>query len=79
VIAAPAEHPNHDQIQQTNRHSPRSCSNPINRRSARAALTALFAAGPDIHLDPDSPPIFSYGARGHVQHGTETLPVLLGT
>jgi cytochrome P450 len=48
------------------------------RIEARAALTALFTACPDIRLDPNSPPIFFYGARGFVQHGTERLPVLLG-
>ncbi|WP_433185896.1 hypothetical protein [Actinoallomurus sp. CA-150999] len=41
-------------------------------------LTALFAARPDIRLDPGSPPSFYYGARGFVQHGTDALPVLLG-
>ncbi|GAB3981396.1 cytochrome P450 [Actinoallomurus acanthiterrae] len=50
---------------------------PLARIEARAALTALFAACPDIRLDPDSPPTFFYGARGFVQHGTETLNVLL--
>jgi cytochrome P450 len=52
---------------------------PLARIEARAALTALFAACPDIRLAPDSPPSFYYGARGFVQHGTETLTVLLGS
>ena len=51
---------------------------PLARIEARAALTALLAACPDVRLDPDSPPSFYYGARGFVQHGTDALPVLLG-
>jgi cytochrome P450 len=51
---------------------------PLARIEVRAALTALFAACPDVRLDPDSPPSFYYGARGFVQHGTDALPVLLG-
>jgi cytochrome P450 len=50
---------------------------PLARIEARAALTALLAACPDLRLDPESPPSFFYGARGFVQHGTETLHVLL--
>lgn len=52
---------------------------PLARIEARAALTALLAACPDIRLDPEAPPSFFYGARGFVQYGTESLPVLLGT
>jgi cytochrome P450 len=52
---------------------------PLARIEARAAVTALLAACPDIRLDPGSPPSFFYGARGFVQHGTETLTVLLGS
>jgi cytochrome P450 len=51
---------------------------PLARIEARAALSALLAACPDVRLDPDSPPSFYYGARGFVQHGTDALPVLLG-
>lgn len=51
---------------------------PLARIEARAALTALFTACPDIRLAPDAPPSFHYGARGFVQHGTESLNVLLG-
>jgi hypothetical protein len=32
-----------------------------------------------VRLDPDSQLSFSYGARGFVQHGTDALPVLLGS
>jgi cytochrome P450 len=50
---------------------------PLARIEVRAALTALFAACPDVRLAPGSEPSFHYGARGFVQHGTDALPVLL--
>lgn len=50
---------------------------PLARMEARAAVSALLAAFPDLRLDPEHPPAFHYGARGFVQHGTETLNVLL--
>jgi cytochrome P450 len=49
---------------------------PLAKIEVRAALTALLAACPDLRLDPDRPPSFRYGARGFVQHGTESLHVL---
>lgn len=51
---------------------------PLARIEARAALTALLTACPDLRLNPGSPPRFRYGARDFVQHGTESLHVLLG-
>jgi cytochrome P450 len=50
---------------------------PLARIEAKAGLTALLAASPELRLDPDKPPAFHYGARGFVQHGTEALHVLL--
>ncbi|GII55460.1 cytochrome P450 [Planotetraspora thailandica] len=50
---------------------------PLARIEVRAALTALLAACPGMRLNPGSPPEFYYGARGFVQHGTDTLRVLL--
>lgn len=49
---------------------------PLARIEVRAALTELLARFPNLRLDPDRPPIFRYGARGFVQHGTEALHVL---
>jgi hypothetical protein len=37
----------------------------------------LLDACPRLRLDPDAPLAFHYGARGFVQHGAETLPVLI--
>ncbi|WP_027345776.1 cytochrome P450 [Hamadaea tsunoensis] len=49
---------------------------PLARIEARAALSVLLDACPGLRLDPDRPLAFRYGARGFVQHGTDTLPVL---
>jgi len=49
---------------------------PLARIEARAALNALLDRFPNLRLDPEHPPVFHYGARGFVQHGTETLRVL---
>jgi cytochrome P450 len=50
---------------------------PLAKIEARAALTALLDAFPNLRLDPANPPSFHYGARGFVQHGTEALSVLM--
>ncbi|WP_165960336.1 cytochrome P450 [Actinocrispum wychmicini] len=50
---------------------------PLARIEVAAALDAMLDRFPDIRLDPEQPPAFRYGARGFVQHGTDTLPVLL--
>lgn len=50
---------------------------PLARIEVRAAVHALLAAFPNLRLDPVRPPVFHYGARGFVQHGTEALTVLL--
>jgi cytochrome P450 len=50
---------------------------PLARIEVRAALDALLGRFPRLRLDPAQPLSFRYGARGFVQHGTDTLPVLL--
>ncbi|MFI9387465.1 cytochrome P450 [Kutzneria sp. NPDC052558] len=50
---------------------------PLARIEVRAALDALLDRFPRLRLDPDQPLAFRYGARGFVQHGADTLPVLL--
>ncbi|MFC0542852.1 cytochrome P450 [Kutzneria chonburiensis] len=50
---------------------------PLARIEVRAALDALLDRFPRLRLDPSQPLAFRYGARGFVQHGTESLPVLL--
>lgn len=50
---------------------------PLARIEVHAAVAALLDTFPDLRLDPAAPPVFHYGARGFVQHGTETLNVLL--
>jgi cytochrome P450 len=50
---------------------------PLARIEVRAALSALLDAFPGLRLDPAAPPAFHYGARGFVQHGTESLTVVL--
>lgn len=50
---------------------------PLAKIEARAALNALLDACPDLRLDPDHTPSFHYGARGFVQHGADSLHVLL--
>lgn len=49
---------------------------PLAKIEVRAALRELLARFPNLRLDPDRSPEFHYGARGFVQHGTETLHVL---
>jgi cytochrome P450 len=48
---------------------------PLARIEVQAAVSALLNAFPRLRLDPARPPAFHYGARGFVQHGTETLSV----
>jgi cytochrome P450 len=50
---------------------------PLAKMEARAAITALLETFPDLRLDQGKPPSFHYGARGFVQHGTESLNVLM--
>jgi len=50
---------------------------PLAKIEAAAAVTALLDAFPNLRLDPAHPPVFHYGARGFVQHGTEELRVLM--
>jgi cytochrome P450 len=50
---------------------------PLARIEVRVAVETLLEEFPDLRLDPDEPPVFHYGARGFVQHGTEKLSVLL--
>jgi cytochrome P450 len=50
---------------------------PLARIEVRAAISALLDAFPSMRIDTSRPPAFHYGARGFVQHGTETLSVLL--
>ncbi len=50
---------------------------PLARIEVRAAIETLLDEFPDLRLDPGDPPVFHYGARGFVQHGTEKLSVLL--
>jgi cytochrome P450 len=50
---------------------------PLAKIETKAALVALLDTCPDLRLDPDNPPVFRYGARGFVQHGTDALHVLL--
>jgi cytochrome P450 len=50
---------------------------PLARIEVRAAVAALLDTFPNLRLDPANPPVFHYGARGFVQHGTETLHVLM--
>ncbi len=50
---------------------------PLARIEVRVAVETLLEEFPDLRLDPDDPPVFHYGARGFVQHGTEKLSVLL--
>ena len=49
---------------------------PLARIEVRAAVEALLDAFPNLRLDHERPPSFHYGARGFVQHGTESLSVL---
>jgi cytochrome P450 len=49
---------------------------PLAKIEVQAALNALLDRFPNVHLDPERPLSFRYGARGFVQHGTEALPVL---
>ncbi|TDV53565.1 cytochrome P450 [Actinophytocola oryzae] len=50
---------------------------PLARIEVQAAVTALLDAVPALRVDPADPPSFHYGARGFVQHGTESLRVRL--
>jgi cytochrome P450 len=50
---------------------------PLARIEVRAAVATLLDTFPNLRLDPTNPPAFRYGARGFVQHGTDTLNVLL--
>jgi cytochrome P450 len=50
---------------------------PLARIEVGAAVSALLDSFPSMRLDPSRPPSFHYGARGFVQHGTESLSVLL--
>jgi cytochrome P450 len=52
---------------------------PLARIEVRAALDIVLDRFPGLRLDPDQPLSFRYGARGFVQHGTDTLPVLLSS
>lgn len=50
---------------------------PLARIEVRAALAELLRRFPNLRLDPEHPPVFHYGARGFVQHGTDELHVVL--
>lgn len=50
---------------------------PLARIEVRAAVAELLDTFPGLRLDPADPPVFRYGARGFVQHGTDRLSVLL--